>query len=149
MSGPSTDLVDGIAAQLAVTVDGVSYDPTGAYPTDTTGIFDEVMPDGDSVPDRCVTLTTYPLGDDPTLSDSTVGLQVRVRSAGEDPRDAKDLDDAIFDALQAIAPVTLGGIRIVNFTRTSGVSLGQDERKRWHRSSNYTLDIWRPSTYRT
>jgi hypothetical protein len=45
-------------------------------------------------------LTFYPTSDDPALSDSEVGLQVRTRGVPNNRDDVDALDDAIFDFLQ-------------------------------------------------
>jgi hypothetical protein len=101
-------------------------------------------------PDRVITLTDYVVADDPTLSDSVIGVQVRTRWGGQDPRPVKDLDGAIFDALHGLEGVTLtGGIHIVSCFRRSGTSMGQDANNRWGRSSNYYATVHRPSTNRT
>jgi len=109
------------------------------------------MPQG---PDRIIALTPYGVGDDPSLSDSVMGLQVRTRWGGANPTLVADLDDLIFDYLQTKTNWTVGSgaaaVTIVQCLRKSGpVSLGQDASLRWSLSSNYYLDVWRPSTNRT
>lgn len=144
-----TDLVAGFAQLLVADLDeawNAAWRPTGAYEADETPIFDSVLP---ATPNRIITLTTYGLGDDAVLADSDTGLQVRTRSIDADPRDVKDLDDAIADVLLGRFPMTLtGGIRVQTLTRASWTPLGQDDNKRWHRSSNYLLGLHRPGPHR-
>ena len=146
MSGFETNLMTGIAQLLATAGLGVWRD-TGIYAPTETGIVMDTVPQS---PDRVITLTDYVVSDDPTLSDSVIGVQVRTRWGGQDPRPVKDLDGSIFDALHGLEGVTLtGGIHIVSCFRRSGVSMGQDANNRWGRSSNYYATVHRPSTNRT
>jgi hypothetical protein len=116
------------------------------YPSNKTGIFIDRVPPS---PNRIITLTCYGLGDDATYADSTFGLQVRSRSVGADPRDAFDLDDAVFDVLAGRWPMTLpNGIHVQTLVRTSHTSLGEDANQRWSRASNYTAEVHRPATHR-
>jgi len=146
MSGFETNLLTGIAHLLADAGLGTWRD-TGVYTTAETGIVLDTVP---ASPDRVITLTDYVVSDDPTLSDSIIGVQVRTRWGGQDPRPVKDLDGGIFNALHGLEGVTLtGGIRIVSIFRRSGASLGQDVSYRWMRSSNFYATVHRPSTNRT
>lgn len=144
-----SDIVAGFAVLLAADVDAswaVTWRPTGAYQAGETPIFDSAVP---PTPDRIITLTTYGLGDHPVLSDSDIGLQVRTRSEGADPRDVKDLDDAIADALLGRFPMTLStDIRVQTLVRASWAPLGQDGNQRWNRVSNYNLGLYRPGPHR-
>lgn len=144
-----TDLVEGFAQLLVANVNSaqnLAWAPTGVYPADKTGLFVAAVP---PTPNRIVTLTPYPLSDDPSLSDSEIGMQIRSRSAAEDPRDVFALDDAIFDALAGNYPLDLAtGIRVVTLTRSSSVSLGQDDNRRWQWASSYPLSLHRPSLHR-
>ncbi len=104
------------------------------------------MPDK---PDRLVCLSAYGVGDDPSLSDSVLGVQVLTRWNGADPRGVDDLDDEIFDLLHGLAGVELAtGVRIVICLRQSSASLGQDVGQRWSRSANYYVTAHRPSDNR-
>lgn len=147
--GALSDLTAGVAAYLAANVEptqNLDWQPTSAYTADKTGIYVATVP---STPNRIVTLTPYPMGDDPTLSESDVGLQVRSRSAAADPRDVFDLDDAIADVLLGVYPLTLAtGVQISTLVRTSAVSLGQDDNQRWNWASSYSLHVHRPSLHR-
>jgi hypothetical protein len=146
MSGFETDLLTGVAQLLASANLGTWRD-TGIYTAAETGITFDVVPQS---PDQVITLTDYVVSDDPTLSDSVIGVQVRTRLGGQDPRPVKDLDGAIFNVLHGLESVTLtGGIHVVSLVRRSGASLGQDANNRWMRSSNYYATVWRPSANRS
>jgi len=144
--GFETNLLTGIAQLLATAGLGVWRD-TGVYTAAETGIVFDTVPQS---PDRVITLTDYVVSDDPTLSDSVIGVQVRTRWGGQDPRPVKDLDGSIFDVLHGLEGVDLvGGVHIVSMFRRSGTSMGSDTNNRWMRSSNYYATVHRPSTNRT
>lgn len=144
-----TDLVEGFAQLLAAEVDpaqNLTWQTDGAYPDGVTGIFVMKVP---QAPDRVLTLTPYPLGDDPVFADSLVGMQVRSRSTGQDPRDVYALDDAAADVLLGNYPRTLpNGVRVQTLTRISAVSLGQDNLDRWEWASSYRASVHRPGPHR-
>ncbi len=146
MSGFETDLLTGLA-ELLVGAGIGAWNPTGAYAATDTGIVFNVIPQS---PDTIITLSDYAVSDDPTLSDSVVGVQVRTRCGGQDPRPVMDLDGSIFSALHGLQGVTLStGVHLVSLVRRSGVPLGQDANNRWMRSANFYATVWRPSTNRT
>ena len=144
-----TDVIEGFAQLLVADVDpaqNLDWQPEGVYDPGKTGIYALAVP---PLPNRIVTLATYGLGDDPVYADSDVGLQIRTRSAGEDPRDVQDLDEAIADVLVGRFPMTLPtGIRVQTLIRSSSTSLGQDANKRWMRVSNYPLSLHHPAPHR-
>lgn len=144
--GYQRDLLEGIAQLLAA--EGVgSWNPNGFYTADQTGIILRTVP---STPDRVIVLATYPVTDDPSLSDSVTGLQVITRWGGADPRPTDDLTDAVFDSLHGRTGVDLAtGIRVVEALHRSGTTLGQDQNQRWRTSSNYYLTTHRPSPHRS
>ena len=149
MSGFKTDLLTGLAAWLALPANGLqaTYKTTGAYTALQTGIvLGELRP----APDRQIALTAYPVTDDPSLSDSVLGVQVISRWGGRDPRPSDDLDDAIFGLLHGRQRLVLStGVTIVQIMRVSGAPLGWDENQRCSVSSNYYVTAHRPSTNRT
>lgn len=99
----TTDLAHGLAEFLAAA--GVAvYRPTGVYRDDETGIVIAVVP---AAPPRVVVLSAYALADDVDQADSLIGLQVRIRSAGPDPRDALTLLDAVFEELHGATHLSL------------------------------------------
>ena len=146
-AGYETNLLTGIATALASAGLELTYQATGAFTALQTALVVGKVP---QTPDRLVTLAAYGVQDDPTLSDTITGVQVRTRAQGEDPRPVNDLDSAIFGYLQGKTSWTLStGIYVVEIHRHSGPSsLGQDDAKRWMLSSNYYATCWRPGTNR-
>lgn len=143
--GFSDQLLAGVAQFLEDAGVG-TWQPTGAY---AAGALNPIfMSQTPGTPDRVMTLTPYTVSDDPSLSDSVQGLQVRLRGT-KDPRVVQDMDDAIFDRLHGATGVTLpGGVRLVMALRRSGTPLGADGSGRLERTSNYHLSVHRPSTHR-
>lgn len=147
--GFQTRLLKGLAVFLdADATLGATWNIAGAYTANQTGIFLRKVPQS---PDRVITLSTYGIGDDPSLSDSQLAVQVRCRWGGQDPGPVDDLADAIFDLLDSKIAWTLStGVMIVQCLRQSGpVSLGQDTNGRWSNSQNFYMTVHRPSTNRT
>jgi hypothetical protein len=139
----TTDLLQGLAQYLAAAGIG-TYRPTGAYlPSETAIAFDAMPPD----PDRAIVLSDYPVSDDPSLSDSVVGIQIRTRGLS-DPLDVKSISDAVFALLHGANWVNFGTVRVVEILRNSGIPMGRDENLRWERSDNYYATVNRPSTNR-
>lgn len=145
-TSPLIDFTEGWAQLLAERVDGLAWQSDGAYPADVTGIFVLAMP---QKPARLVTLAPTLLGGDATLSMSTVGLQVRCRSAGADPRDVMALDDSISTQMLGLFPVTLpNGVRVSLLTDVDGSPMGQDDNQLWHWTHNWHMSVYRPSPNR-
>lgn len=143
--GYRTDLLTGIAS-LIDSGGLATWRSAGVYAAGETGIVLGTVP---SSPDRIVTLTSYGVDDDPTLSDSTTGVQVRTRWGGQDPRPVDDLADAIFALLHNRGPLTLStGVRVVQIHRQSSTPLGQDTNARWSRSDNYYVAAHYPTPNR-
>lgn len=144
---PFTDQLLAGVAQLLADAGAGTWRPSGSYlPGDQTPITVGTVP---AAPDRVLTLTAYAVNDDYSLSDSTVGVQVRTRG-DRDPRTVDALDDAAFDALHGLGPTTLaGGVRVVAGWRQSGSPLGPDDSGRHQRSANFYLTVHRPSAHRT
>lgn len=139
MSGYKTTIATAIAEALAAS--GVArWAPSGAYPAaPKPAIFLAAVP---PTPDASITLTTYPVrpaGLDNT--DEVLGLQVRTRAAGADPRAVWDLDDAVRDVLHGLTNTALGDYRVTSIRHVSGASLGQDDNRRWSWSSNYYIQL--------
>lgn len=145
MAGYQTNLATGFAQLLAASGVG-TWNPAGMYASTDTGIVLKVMP---TVPDNAITLSTYPVTDDPTTADTVTGLQVKTRSGGQDPRPVDDLADEVFDQLQGLHGVTLStGVRVLEVEHKGGSSLGQDDLKRWARVDNYYVTTYRPGPNR-
>jgi len=145
-AGFQTNLLTGLATDLQTGSIG-TWSTAGVYTPTQTGIVLDVVP---QTPDRIITLTDYPVSDDVSGPDSVVGIQVRCRWGGADPRLVKDLADLIFQRWQNMCNVTLtGGVYVVQCLRQSGpVSLGQDANLRWSNSTNYYLKVGNPATNR-
>lgn len=142
----TSDVLTGLAQYLEDRGVG-TYQPSGGYPTDAvTPIF---LGDQPGSPDRLIVLSAYPVDDDPSLSDSVLGVQVRTRGLPSNPRSVDDLDDLIFDALHGARDITAGSTQIVQVMRRSGAPLGKDGNRRFERSSNFYVTAHRPSQHRT
>lgn len=143
--GYNTDLLTGLAEHLDDLGIG-TWSVSGAYAADVTGIVLSVIPQS---PAAVIVLSAYSVSDDTTLSDSVTGVQIRTRTAGQDPRPTDDLADSIFDALHGATGLVFGGIRVQQMWRQSWSPLGPDENQRHERADNYYLQTWRPSPHRS
>lgn len=141
---------EGWAQYLADASIGLTWHPTDQYDPATVGIWLAAFPaDPTFDASTAVVLTPYPLADDATLANSTVGLQIKSRAPGRDPRAVWALDDKIANRLLGNFPLTLPtGVRIETLTRTSSTSLGQDDKNRWTWSSSYPCQAHRPGAFR-
>jgi hypothetical protein len=140
----TAELAHGLAEHLAAA--GVAvYRPTGVYRDDETGIVIAVVP---AAPPRVVVLSCYALADDVDQADSLIGLQVRARSAGPDPRDAYDLIDAVFEELHGATHLTLAGTVVHLVERIASAPMGQDTNGRHEHVDIYHLTVHRPSLRR-
>jgi hypothetical protein len=144
--GWTSQLLTGIA-ELLHTGGAGTYQASGAYADGDTAIVIRAVP---QAPDRLITLAAYPLGDDlPGMADHLIGVQIRCRGLPDDPRSVQDIDDEIFDLLDSYGRGTVGTVSVVDITRRSYTSLGQDTNRRWETSSNYYVEAMRPTTNRT
>lgn len=148
MSGPTTDLTDGIAALLVAA--GVAvYRPTGpAYTDGETVITKKDLP---PAPDRVIAITSYGVADDqPLITYGQRLLQLRFRGVAGDPDDVDDLADAVFAVLHGAEDLTFASVHVAQILRFSSFPLGMDEQsRRWQRADNYQLDVdWPTSTNR-
>lgn len=141
------DLILGFARLLDAADIGVTWtDPPGTYTAGQTGIGLMSFPLGIN---RAVALSPYGLGDDATLAITEVGLQIKMRSTGADPRDVWALDSAISGYLLGNWPMDLPtGISIHVLEGGSSGSLGQDANDRWQWVHNYPLNVYRPTPER-
>lgn len=144
--GYTTDLLEGLGKDLDALGIGTWRD-NGIHTSGETGIVVGAIP---AAPDRLITLTSYGVDDNPTLTDDVIGVQARFRWGGQDPRPADDLADSVFDLWHGAGPFTLPtGVRVLLLARQSWTSLGQDDNDRWSRSDNYYATVHRPSPHRT
>jgi len=146
-AGFQSNLLTGLAVYIAAAGIEATWAPSGIYTTLQTGIVIGNIP---QTPDRIITLSSYPVSDHPSLSDSVLGVQIRTRAEGADKRKVDNLDDAIFNLFHGVMHLILTtGVHIVQFPRVSGATLGQDANNRWSNVQNFHAYCWRPSTHRT
>lgn len=118
----------------------------GPFGASQVGIVDGALP---ATPENVLALGSYSVSDDPTNSDSVIGLQVTARAKGQDPRGTERLTAKVYDQLHGLTNVLLpGGVYVVQCHRQSWTSLGQDENNRWREVSNFYVTVHRPSKYR-
>lgn len=139
----TSNLAHGLAEHLAAAGVGI-YRENGAYSSDETGI---VIGSPPASPPRVVALSPYPLSSS-LDADAVVGLQVRARSSGADPREALDLADATFDALAGLANVDMAGAWVHLIERTGGGAMGRDDNGRYEHATTYQLTAHHPTTHR-
>lgn len=127
----------------------ITWQPDQPYPAGFTGVAG-FLASWPAEPACVVACTPYPVADDPEQSMSRIGLQIRTRWDGSNPRGVMNLSAAVFDQLHGLGPVVLpGGVSVSQCLRASGGSMGQDgSSKRWSWSDNYYVDVDRPSTHR-
>jgi hypothetical protein len=139
----TTDLLDGFAGVL-VAAGVATYRSDGStYLPGETAVTFTILP---QTPDRVVTLTDYPVLDDPKLPMASIGVQVRVRGIPGSPRDVQALRDSIYTALQGLADQTWGSVHAVQVYRRSSIPNGQDTSLRFEYFENYYVDVDLPVT---
>lgn len=141
---------EGWATYLAAA--GLNWVFAETYTPDQHGIWLQKFPTDpafDASP--AMMLAAYPLADDPTYADSTVGLRLAFRAPGQDPRTVMDLDDAAANVLLGNWPLDLpGGVHVSTLRRIPIGSLGFDEAKsRWTWASSYPCQVLRPGAHRS
>jgi hypothetical protein len=135
----------GFGQLLAANGVGV-WNSAGFVPGDV-GIVDGDLP---ATPENAIGLMSYSIFDDPTNSDSVIGLQVNTRAAGSDPRGTARLTGKVFDQLHGLSNTVLPGeVFVVQCYRQSWINIGQDENNRWREKSNFYVTAHRPSRYRS
>ena len=150
--GYTSRMLRGLAELLAAR--GLAlWSPVDPYPDGTVGVFLRKLPQS---PDGAVVLAAYPIGaDDPDLTDTLTGINVRVRGAVGDPDGADDLADAIYEVLHGAERLDLAGITAALVWRQSTTTLGpdsamgEDQARRWDRSDNYRVQAARLTPHRT
>lgn len=144
MNAPASDLIAAIIQ--IITAEGARVPltwSTGNYTRSQTGIYLDTYPaeaDG-------VTITDYPVTDDVSLSDSTVGIQFTIKA--QSGTKLRAISDDLMDRLHGRPRGIIGSITLVSSLRQSGAVLGQDGKGRLGRSENYYMQVWRPSPFRT
>lgn len=144
-------LLRGLAMHLQANGIGV-WKESGSYSAAEIGITLHAVP---QQPDGIITLSAYGVDDDPALSDSIEGVQVRVRRGGANPTPTNDLADRIFNLLHGAhdfrlpSPDDDPGVWVVQCLRRSHVSGGQDQNNRWSDLQNFYITVHYPSANRT
>lgn len=133
-----TEFVEGFAQLLAAEADpaqGFAWDPAGDYADGQTGIF---LVDVPTDPDRVVVLTPTPFDAHPTLTDSRVDLQIRLR-AGVDVREVWAMRNATRDVLAGRFPMRLPtGVYVSLLDFSYGTSMGREPgTRRFEWAENY------------
>lgn len=142
MSNYDTDFLQGVAQHLAAQDLGV-WNPAGAYTDAETGIVLDKMPQS---PANVIVLGTYGVSDSPSEASSVLGLQIRTRAAGEDPRACRSLGASINLDLHGRTQFTLPtGLHIVQVLRQSWTSGGQDANGRWSLIQNLYAWLYVPA----
>lgn len=139
------DVLTGVAELIAAA--GIAeWDPSGTYPTTSTGIFLKTMPDGAGIPDRAVALNLIPVTANPSIPFGSSFLQVACRGVRNDPLDVDRLADPIFDILHGVTGRVLGSARIAQLLFHTAAPMGQDANTRWERADKYLAVIDSPPT---
>lgn len=142
------DLVAGLSEYLATTTEPpatpFAYRLTGAYSDSEFGIYEVDFPLGRNVPGLII--RPYgPAGDDPSLSDSVVSIQLEFQGPSSRVIPAADY---AFDRLQGFWGGTLGTVKVQHVERVSASGFGSDETQNYKQTENYYLKVHRPSTHR-
>ena len=131
-------------AQLIAAEDIAEWDSTGNYTADQVGTVIAVMP---TEPDGIVSLTPYPISDTLFTDDSVIALRVHLRGSA-DPRPVLQRNDQIFDLLQGLRGVEVGGAYVVVMWRQSSLLPVQDANQRWEISTVFYARVNWPSQHR-
>lgn len=133
-------------AQLLHDQTSATWRPTTPYQPAEVAVVLETVP---QAPESVVVLAAYGVDDDPSLSDTVLGLQVTTRRPGQNPGPGYDLAGEVFDALHGRTETVLsGGVYLVQCLRRSHTSIGQDSNGRWRRVQNFYCTVHRPSPHR-
>lgn len=142
--GFTDDLLTGLALDLDSAGIGVYHLDGAAYTADQTGIVLGYFPDQ---PDNIISLTAYGVDDSPTLSDDTIGVQVKTRRAGAHPRPGMNLADQVFERWHSAHDVTLPAfgntppVFVKQMMRRSWVSGGVDMSRRSSMVQNFYVQL--------
>lgn len=144
MTTYDTALMTGLADLLHAEQLGV-WAPDRAYAASETGIVFLSTP---QAPDSVITIGTYGVSDDVSEGTATVGVQIRNRAAGTDPRTAHDHAARLFTFLHGRTHLDLStGLRVAQIYRRSWTSGGQDENRRWSVIQNFYADVYVPEMH--
>lgn len=130
------DLLVGLAVEIDTANLGV-WDADRVWTpddTDTAVLLRDVPQDPPSV----IALSPYSVDDDPRLTDSTIGVQIRLRG-DQNPQTTITLNAALFDLFQGRHDTTINGVPVVLMWRQSSLPGPQDENLRWQHASNWYI----------
>lgn len=152
MSDFADDLVTGFAMHLDALGVGV-WRPDSPYEAGEIAISLAGVP---QKPHQTITLSAYDVDNDPSLSHSTMGLQVRTRGLPGAVANVTGIASPLFDQLHGshgfrlpTPPGATAGVWVVQCLLRSSVSGGQDGNDRWSYIQNFYVDVHRPSIHRT
>lgn len=133
----ATDLQIGIA-QLLDAAGAGTWRTSGPYPHGADRpIFIRAAP---AELDRVITVSHYPVSQNPISADSVEGIQIRNRGlVDSDPRPTDSDADEIRAALDGLEHVQVGGWHVSLIRWASGAPMGRDENRRWEMTQNFYL----------
>lgn len=149
-ASPTADLLNGIATEIQAAAIGTYRADGSAYQVGETAVVFDFMPQGTEAtppaPDRVIVLTAYILGDDAGNPWTQYRIQARFRGLPNQPDDVWALRDGFNQLFQSRSATTYGSLTVAQALRVSSIPLGQDDRRRFQISDNYTFDAQLPGT---
>lgn len=143
--GFTDDLLTGLALDLDTASVGV-WNDTGIYQPDEIGIVIGRLPDQ---PSNIIALAPYGVDDSNVDGDDTIGVQVKTRRDGQDPRPGIDLADAVFEHWHSAHDLTLpNDVFVKQMLRRSWVSGGIDDSNRATTIQNFYVQLPRATAHR-
>lgn len=135
--GYTENLLTGLARDLHAGEIG-TWRTNGVYTKDQIGIILGTFPDK---PADVIALMAYPVSDDP-VGDDVIGIQVRTRRDGQDPRPGMNLADDIHERWHMAHDLTLpGGVFVKQLERRSATSGGRDSAGRSSLIQNFYATV--------
>lgn len=133
----TTDLLAGMAQDIAAAGIGTYRSDGSVYLLDETGVVFKNLPES---PDRCIVLTAYGSTDEAKSNLNSINVQIWMRGLPRQPLDVDHLGDDIFNLFQGVESRWYGTAFAVQILRKSTIQLGTDANQRWERSDNYVVD---------
>lgn len=133
------DLLTGVALLLDATAVGV-WSPDTPTAAGDIAITVVNLP---QEPELVICLTDYPVANDPGITESVIGLQVRCRG-NTDPRTSMNMRAAVFDQLHGYRGQLGSGANTVEVSQIfwqSSAPLGPDGSNRFERVDNYYVQL--------
>lgn len=141
-------LAEGIAAWLGANVPGLAWQPDGAYPDGTVGLYVEQLPAGPDV--AVAVLTTDGQPSDSLLAWDMPALQVRVRG-DRSPFGAQQIAQRIYSALHGLSDVELPDgmwLGLATCLNSGPTTSAPDEQGRWQWVVGVDLQVMAPTEHR-